>query len=49
MKKQATVSSERYLITPSLLNSWAYIWNCDENANEKALQDFLKTLNPNCN
>lgn len=45
MKNQAIVSNERYLITPSLLNSWAYIWNCDESASEKALQDFLKTLN----
>ena len=29
MTKQATVSSsDTYLITPSLLNSWANIWNC---------------------
>lgn len=29
MRRLATASSsERYLITPSLLNSWANIWNC---------------------
>ena len=55
-------SNETYLITPSLLNSWAYIWESansvkeSENdtisledkkseAQEKAMQDFLKTLN----
>lgn len=62
MTKKAIASNRRYLITPSLLNSWAYIWNCVDNiqekesdeicledkkaeAQEKALQDFLKTLN----
>lgn len=61
MTKKATASNNRYLITPSLLNSWAYIWNCVEgvkeaesdkvcledkksDAQEKAFQDFLKTL-----
>ena len=28
MTNKATVSSNSYLITPSLLNSWANIWNC---------------------
>ena len=62
MTKKATASNRRYLITPSLLNSWAYIWTCVDgvreaesdkvcledkkaDAQEKALQDFLKTLN----
>lgn len=62
MTRKAIASNKRYLITPSLLNSWAYIWTCVDNvkeaesdkicledkkseAQEKALQDFLKTLN----
>ena len=62
MTRKATASNRRYLITPSLLNSWAYIWTCVDgvreaesdkvcledkkaDAQEKALQDFLKTLN----
>lgn len=62
MTKKVIASNKRYLITPSLLNSWAYIWNCVDNvkeaesdkicledkkseAQEQALQDFLKTLN----
>ena len=35
MKKKATASSERYLITPSLLNSWAYMWDCADGVKEK--------------
>lgn len=62
MTRKAIASNKRYLITPSLLNSWGYIWNCVDNvkeaesdkicledkkseAQEKALQDFLRTLN----
>lgn len=62
MTKKAIASNKRYLITPSLLNSWAYIWTCADgvkeadgdkicledkkaDAQEKALLDFLKTLN----
>jgi len=29
-KKEHSVSVDKYLITPSLLNSWASIWNCSE-------------------
>ncbi len=28
------MSEERYLVTPSLLNSWNYIWLCQENVRE---------------
>ena len=28
------LNRERYLITPSLLNSWGYIWNCEDNVRE---------------
>lgn len=36
MTRKATASNKRrYLITPSLLNSWAYIWNCADGVQEK--------------
>ena len=36
MTKQQTYSPNdtRYLITPSLLNAWLYIWNCADNVRE---------------
>ncbi len=34
MTKTRTRSGERFLITPSLLNSWGYIWNCEDNVRE---------------
>lgn len=34
-----------FLITPSLLNSWSYIFNCYEGQEEKALYDFINALN----
>lgn len=34
MTKEVTVSSNTYLITPSLLNSWAYMWLCIANVKE---------------
>lgn len=36
---------ERYLITQSLLSSWAYIFNCWEGCEEDAIADFIRTLN----
>lgn len=62
LRAKIASSNETYLITPSLLNAWAYIWESansvkeSENdimsiedkkteAQEKAKQDFLKTLN----
>ena len=33
-KNQTSLSSNRYLITPSLINSWLYIWNCVDNVRE---------------
>jgi len=32
--KTLLLNKDRYLITPSLLNSWAYIWLCGENVRE---------------
>lgn len=34
----------RYLITQSLLSSWAYTFDCYEGCEEKAYQEFLRTL-----
>ena len=33
-KQPAILPNTRYLITPSLLNSWLYIWNCADNVRE---------------
>ena len=33
-KNKTSLSSNRYLITPSLINSWLYIWNCVDNVRE---------------
>jgi hypothetical protein len=39
-------SEDRYLITTSLLNSWAYIFNAeDEEKSQKALNEFINSLN----
>lgn len=35
---------ERYLITQTLLSSWAYVFNCWEGTEEDAMSDFLRTL-----
>lgn len=35
---------ERYLITQSLLSSWAYIFNAYEGYEEDAMESFLSTL-----
>lgn len=62
LQTKSALNDDCYLITPSLLNSWGYIWNCEETvreaesdevsfedkvsiAQEKAYQEFLKTLN----
>lgn len=34
----------KYLITPTLLNSWGYLYYCPEEYTEKAYNDFLNTL-----
>ena len=34
----------RYLITKSLLSSWAYMFDCREGSEEEAKEDFLRTL-----
>ena len=36
---------ERYLITQTLLSSWAYVFNCRDECAEDAMADFLRTLN----
>lgn len=36
---------DRYLITQSLLSSWAYIFNCWDGYEDDALADFMRTLN----
>lgn len=36
---------ERYLITQSLISSWAYIFNCWDGCEENAMADFMRTLN----
>lgn len=36
---------ERYLITQSLLSSWAYTFNCAEGYEEDAAAEFLNTIN----
>lgn len=36
---------ERYLITQTLLSSWAYVFNCRDECVEDAMADFLRTLN----
>lgn len=36
---------ERYLITQSLLASWAYIFDCHDGNAETAVSDFMRTLN----
>lgn len=36
---------DRYLITQSLLSSWAYIFNCRDGYEDDALADFMRTLN----
>ncbi len=35
----------RYLITQSLLSSWAYTFDCAEGCEDEARQDFIRTLN----
>ncbi len=35
---------ERYLITQTLLSSWAYVFNCWEGTEEDAMADFVRTL-----
>ena len=37
--------SKKYLITPSLLNSWQFYMNCREDYEEKAKESFLNSLN----
>lgn len=34
----------RYLITQSLLGAWGYMFNCHEDYQEEAKEDFLRTL-----
>lgn len=34
IKQQNNLNNDRYLITTSLLNSWAYIWNCVDGVKE---------------
>ena len=36
---------EKYLITQTLLSSWAYVFNCRDECVEDAMADFLRTLN----
>ncbi len=36
---------DRYLITQSLLSSWAYVFNCWDGYEEDAMADFIRTLN----
>lgn len=36
--------NETYLVTPSLLNSWLYIYQTQEEYTDKAYQDFITTL-----
>lgn len=36
---------ERYLITQSLLSSWAYIFNCRDGQEEDAIAEFMRSLN----
>lgn len=36
--------SERYLVTQSLLSSWAYTFDCYEGKEEEAYENFLRTL-----
>ena len=36
---------ERYLITQTLLSSWAYVFNCRDECAEDAMADFLRTWN----
>ena len=36
--------NETYLVTPSLLNSWLYIYEVEDEYVEKAYQDFITTL-----
>ena len=31
---QINLSNEEYYVTPSLLNSWGYIWECEKNVRE---------------
>jgi hypothetical protein len=36
---------ERYLITQTLLSSWAYVFGCRDGCEDDALEDFKRTLN----
>lgn len=35
---------DRYLITQSLISSWAYCYDCYESSEESAMEDFMRTL-----
>lgn len=35
---------DRYLITQSLISSWAYCYDCYESSEESAMEDFIRTL-----
>ena len=34
IENQSYLSNDEYLITPSLINSWLYIWQCEEHVKE---------------
>ncbi len=36
---------DRYLITQSLISSWAYIFNCRDECQDDAIESFRRTLN----
>jgi len=44
-QQNLTLNNKVYEITPSLLNSWLYLYHCYEGQEIKAKEDFLNALN----
>lgn len=44
-QQNLTLNNKVYEVTPSLINSWLYLYHCYEGQEIKAKEDFLNALN----